>query len=562
MSKTSTNKNDYIVDIDSGIITCNCGNNADDGFTIQCDNCHRWQHAICMGINNINMVPDIYLCYVCSKDFDKQKKNIKQLNNNTDNTIIPLLNITESYPYLYINDSPTNNIIRNPLINDFIKSHSNDSFITTTTTDNLNPIDTFIKQKTSTKTSNIYSNLSLHISAPVVKNTFITQFIGTWDFLSNYINNSNNHYNLLGTLQPFIFKLPQWPIIINTNFYSNNSKFIRRSCHNYNTFLQITKNTNDNNSISIILKSLSDLNKNDELTLPWYWDSNHPIQKIKSKLSSTTITHGSIQSIISSLSLLEKFYLFNSIHHITDFFNCACLDKSICLIENIKLFYLSEITNLKLSSFNDLIFHYKLKLNLNLRPLPILNDLKYDTTPNKKSRSTISNFNHLLKSSLSNNQNKKKITKKYKYPLKLQILNKKYLSTKSNSNQSTISSSQIIINNSFNSYENTDDINSLHIPIHINIPTTIHNSMSPKLSSNNTIPPIISSSNDTNNKDHSTLDFHPPSSASSSIINSNNKKTINHSSPGISKDDSPSAADVDSCKKKLSFADYRKKLNK
>ncbi|CCH45538.1 SET domain-containing protein 3 [Wickerhamomyces ciferrii] len=57
---------DRIVDPDSGLITCVCSFEDDDGFTIQCDNCYRWQHAVCMGISSMDNVPDDYLCNVCS----------------------------------------------------------------------------------------------------------------------------------------------------------------------------------------------------------------------------------------------------------------------------------------------------------------------------------------------------------------------------------------------------------------------------------------------------------------------------------------------------------------
>ncbi len=63
---TVTVPKDYIVDPDAGIITCCCGYEDDDGFTIQCDNCFRWQHAVCMGIDSIDNAPENFLCNVCS----------------------------------------------------------------------------------------------------------------------------------------------------------------------------------------------------------------------------------------------------------------------------------------------------------------------------------------------------------------------------------------------------------------------------------------------------------------------------------------------------------------
>ncbi|OVF09637.1 putative histone-binding protein [Clavispora lusitaniae] len=58
----------YKVDPDSGVIGCICGIEEDDGFTIQCDVCFRWQHCMCMGYQTNEEVPeDVYKCYYCDE---------------------------------------------------------------------------------------------------------------------------------------------------------------------------------------------------------------------------------------------------------------------------------------------------------------------------------------------------------------------------------------------------------------------------------------------------------------------------------------------------------------
>ena len=58
----------YKVDPDSGLIVCICGIDDDDGFTIQCDVCYRWQHCLCMGFKTNEEVPEEeYQCYYCDK---------------------------------------------------------------------------------------------------------------------------------------------------------------------------------------------------------------------------------------------------------------------------------------------------------------------------------------------------------------------------------------------------------------------------------------------------------------------------------------------------------------
>lgn len=62
----------YKVHPDSGVIGCICGIEEDDGFTIQCDVCYRWQHCMCMGYQTNEEVPeDEYKCYYC----DESKNN-------------------------------------------------------------------------------------------------------------------------------------------------------------------------------------------------------------------------------------------------------------------------------------------------------------------------------------------------------------------------------------------------------------------------------------------------------------------------------------------------------
>ncbi|RLV94698.1 SET domain-containing protein 3 [Spathaspora sp. JA1] len=71
-NKSSTFKapplSSYQVDPDSGLIGCICGIEDDDGFTIQCDVCYRWQHCLCMGFQSAEEVPeDEYKCYYCDE---------------------------------------------------------------------------------------------------------------------------------------------------------------------------------------------------------------------------------------------------------------------------------------------------------------------------------------------------------------------------------------------------------------------------------------------------------------------------------------------------------------
>jgi hypothetical protein len=63
-----------------GEIRCICGYTDDDGFTIQCEQCLVWQHAICVGISK-SMVPEKYFCEKCSpRPLDAEAAKLFQKN--------------------------------------------------------------------------------------------------------------------------------------------------------------------------------------------------------------------------------------------------------------------------------------------------------------------------------------------------------------------------------------------------------------------------------------------------------------------------------------------------
>ncbi|KAI7905087.1 uncharacterized protein BX663DRAFT_484413 [Cokeromyces recurvatus] len=61
---------------DSDVIRCICNDISDDGFTIQCDKCGDWQHALCMNIMEDD-IPEHYVCKDCAKELN-QPLNVLQ----------------------------------------------------------------------------------------------------------------------------------------------------------------------------------------------------------------------------------------------------------------------------------------------------------------------------------------------------------------------------------------------------------------------------------------------------------------------------------------------------
>lgn len=76
-------------------IRCVCGSEEDDGFTIQCDNCLVWQHALCVGIAR-NNVPDVYLCDECRPDVVDVEAGVKRKRTRESSLATPVNEISEN----------------------------------------------------------------------------------------------------------------------------------------------------------------------------------------------------------------------------------------------------------------------------------------------------------------------------------------------------------------------------------------------------------------------------------------------------------------------------------
>ncbi|KAE8748341.1 hypothetical protein FOCC_FOCC004977 [Frankliniella occidentalis] len=55
------------------LINCTCGFTEEDGLMIQCDLCLCWQHGLCNQIENIEDVPQKYVCQICQNPFRERK---------------------------------------------------------------------------------------------------------------------------------------------------------------------------------------------------------------------------------------------------------------------------------------------------------------------------------------------------------------------------------------------------------------------------------------------------------------------------------------------------------
>eukprot|EP01098_Paradermamoeba_levis_P015089 TRINITY_DN7484_c0_g1_i2.p1 TRINITY_DN7484_c0_g1~~TRINITY_DN7484_c0_g1_i2.p1 ORF type:complete len:226 (+),score=46.02 TRINITY_DN7484_c0_g1_i2:273-950(+) len=73
-SSSNSKQNDSDGSDDSSI-RCVCEKDEDYGLMVQCDQCSRWQHCQCFGINSQRDIPDEFFCHLCQA---KQLKEAEQ----------------------------------------------------------------------------------------------------------------------------------------------------------------------------------------------------------------------------------------------------------------------------------------------------------------------------------------------------------------------------------------------------------------------------------------------------------------------------------------------------
>ncbi|EJS42851.1 set3p [Saccharomyces arboricola H-6] len=394
----------YIVDPDAGTITCICDMNDDDGFTIQCDHCNRWQHAICYGIKDIEMAPDDYLCNSCDPrkvdielakciqkgrlgvkvmDSSKSSNNGSIMNNNRDrapstasndgvdalstdqensshkdkrrkrnasnnsldsksesvttNSSVAsantqkkkehFLSAKDAYGAIYL---PLKQyLFKDEFIELFLEKYMGDDWIIQYPFRKFKPLSIEVKPYADIAYSRTYpgfTKLGVYLKKDCTKGDFIQEILGELDFYKNYLVDPRNHYSIWGTAKRRVIFHSHWPIYIDARLSGNLTRYLRRSCQPNVELVTIKVQNTDHisdenkgikaNRIRFVLRALRNISEDEELYIKWQWDVKHPILKL---------TNG---NTIDSLTDPEKYSLINSIETVLSNGECGCGSNS------------------------------------------------------------------------------------------------------------------------------------------------------------------------------------------------------------------------------------------
>lgn len=439
----------YIVDPDDGVITCICGYDDDDGFTIQCDHCYRWQHAICYGIEDENDAPDDFLCNICNpRDVDvrlakrKQQDRIKNSHNrkrrrsangpanlrskdvnsgskdarstfnnkgsnpngsNNQSTIntssndnysndtsslqpessdllsntdplkkIVLMNAKEAYPSVYLPLKTYD--FKDPYAELFIRDHKDDDWVIPYSKSKFTPIPIEVKPYSDSNHSRIFPGfpkLGVYTKQVCDEGDIIDEFLGEVDSQKKYVEDPRNNYRVWGTAKPKVIFHPHWPIYIDARLSGNLTRYLRRSCRPNVEFATIkVKNSKQVDDIKFVLRALKGISKGEELQIKWDWDVRHPIWKL--------ITHN---ETIDSLEEPKRYLLIHSVDTVLGSCDCACGNNNKeCHLFKVKRYSQSLYRSVKSKmnnryKLNEILHGNKLQTK---KQTPILSRLAHD----------------------------------------------------------------------------------------------------------------------------------------------------------------------------------------
>ncbi|KAL6933057.1 uncharacterized protein HGUI_01148 [Hanseniaspora guilliermondii] len=186
----------------------------------------------------------------------------------------------------------------------------------------------------------------------------IHEIIGKVGDQKNYIQDPKNQYRLLGVCKPKVFFHPKWPIYIDMRHAGNNIRYVRRSCH---PNCKIVASLKPNETVpTFYLKALKSISSNEELTLAWQWDSNHPIWKLvpgehqlnydKSEMKKRLENEypdftfdPKMPFTMEDISEPERYFLVYCIDTLLTMAECGCPNHKKCQLRNVKKYYTSVL---------------------------------------------------------------------------------------------------------------------------------------------------------------------------------------------------------------------------
>jgi hypothetical protein len=347
---------------DDDVIQCICDSTADDGFTIQCEECDMWQHAKCYEIKKRN-IPEHFICDRCNTRRRSSSLEIKgEYNKKTVKftfliACFLIIDKRKQKEFVSINK----NIAKEKVVQDlFMEVHrqwmeSNRSKHGTSKKTGNKGLDSIVVMesnlllpaipKASLKPirKSLRASFFQNKNDPTVKkgvfadihipeNRYLMEVTGQVVRKSEYKNEARNQFLALGTPLPHVFFYPMLDVCIDARYTGNDARFIRRSCcPNSEVKSVILPNDSEDQTIHMGIYTKEAVDKGEEITIGWNWHRTHVMWRKNKEFLSKSNTTAEIMNEETKKSLQETINLIQS-----QLGKCACEDEEDCLFEYLK----------------------------------------------------------------------------------------------------------------------------------------------------------------------------------------------------------------------------------
>ncbi|KAI8333750.1 hypothetical protein BD560DRAFT_340917 [Blakeslea trispora] len=353
-------------DSEDDIIQCICSDSSDDGFTIQCEQCEKWQHAECVKIKK-NRIPDHYICSHCMKkssdrnhQHHRRKSSIEtgKKKQHTPLSLAYSSSSEDSEP-----DTPSRKkqtrlnkcIVKEEVVLDLFKEiqrqwmelyrSSTKPTMSPTSQRGLESIvvmesDLLLPVIPRATVKPLRKNLlrpshnmtkGLFADTHIPEHRYLMEITGELIRKSVYRTNPVNQYSLLGTPLPHVFFYHAFDICIDARSMGNDSRYVRRSCSpNAEVKSIILPHNSHDQTIHLGIYTQEEVERGEEITIGWNWGR----KAMMYQKNQDFFRNNNYQVDIMPE---ERETLREVIELITaKFGDCACTDKSECLIAYLK----------------------------------------------------------------------------------------------------------------------------------------------------------------------------------------------------------------------------------
>ncbi|OLY78818.1 SET domain-containing protein 4 [Smittium mucronatum] len=292
------------IDEDQGIIRCICGFTEDDGFTIQCENCLVWQHAICVNITQSN-VPDEYLCEQCfprklnvkraveyqkqriekeyrlAKENHKKKRSIegrsksrdKKSSRSSDNSDNTYTSFDHDLDRCIVDSREVLDYIQKNLKSFSSDSQENDlSSSDAISSVHSSSIPSIPDLETRSVGNPRYKQYGLFTKHKISSKQFVSEYKGRILFKSSYKEDPKNYYDVLKHPRPFVAFHPDLDLCVDARNEGNVLRYVRRSCKPNLHLSSLEVVDYPDPKIILGVYARHEINEGEELTLNWCWE--------------------------------------------------------------------------------------------------------------------------------------------------------------------------------------------------------------------------------------------------------------------------------------------------